>query len=262
MSSKQITGTRAQVMHGTANKTSGGLTKSQLKYNKQGKIVSRKASALATKNNRLVKAGYVTTKGVFGIVKTRGGGWGNENVFNDFELGNKPQQKYINMIKKKDNPDLKLPITPIPEEIVDFPEFNEILKNDVKTCTHTKCKYKYRVSHEGVVEVFRIIWKQYFSKYKTPSKHKLKEMSTRKIIMYLGKNNYTFNLLLDSLKGKIFEQNNNSNIQRYKNLVRNNYSTLEEVYGMKILRGMKITTKNFKEQTLWRLAIHYTKMNK
>ena len=34
MSSKQITGTRAQVMHGTANKTSGGLTKSQLKYNK------------------------------------------------------------------------------------------------------------------------------------------------------------------------------------------------------------------------------------
>ena len=93
MSSKQITGTRAQVMHGTANKTSGGLTKSQLKYNKQGKIVSRKASALATKNNRLVKAGYVTTKGVFGIVKTRGG--------NRFKLGNKPQQKYINMIKKK-----------------------------------------------------------------------------------------------------------------------------------------------------------------
>jgi hypothetical protein len=253
MSSKQITGTRAQVMHGTANKTSGGLTKSQLKYNKQGKIVSRKASALATKNNRLVKAGYVTTKGVFGIVKTRGG--------NRFELGNKPQQKYINMVKKGDNPDLKLPITPIPEEIVDSPEFNEILKNDVKTC-HTKCKYKYRVSHEGVVKVFRSIWDQYLRQYTMPSDLKLNEMSTRKIIMYLGKNNYTFNLLLDSLKGEIFEQNNNSNIQRYKNLVRKNYSTSEEVYGMKILRGMKITTKNFKEQTLWRLAIHYTTMNK
>jgi hypothetical protein len=50
-------GSRAQVMHGNAHKTSGGLTKKQLKYNKQGKIVSRKASTLAKKNNRLVKAG-------------------------------------------------------------------------------------------------------------------------------------------------------------------------------------------------------------
>ena len=75
MSLKQTTGSRAQVMHGTAKKTSGGLTKSQLKYNKQGKIVSKKASALAKKNNRLVKAGYVTTKGVFGSGggKMRGG---------------------------------------------------------------------------------------------------------------------------------------------------------------------------------------------
>jgi len=165
------------------------------------------------------------------------------------------------MIKKKNNPDLKLRITPIPEEIVDSPKFNEMLKNDVKTC-HTKCKYKYRVSHEGVVKVFRSIWDQYLRQYTIPSDLKLNEMSTRKIIMYLGKNNYTFNLLLDSLKGEIFEQNNNSNIQRYKNLVRNNYSTSEEVYGMKILKGMKITPENYKEQTLWRLAIHYTKMNK
>jgi len=69
----QTTGSRAQVMHGTAKKTSGGLTKSQLKYNKQGKIVSKKASALAKKNNRLVKAGYSTTKGVFGVSMTGGG---------------------------------------------------------------------------------------------------------------------------------------------------------------------------------------------
>ena len=71
---KQTIGSRAQVMHGNATKTSGGLTKSQLKYNKQGKIVSKKASALAKKNNRLVKAGYKTHKGVFGISgKMRGG---------------------------------------------------------------------------------------------------------------------------------------------------------------------------------------------
>ena len=59
-------GTRAQVMHGTALKTPGGLTKSQLKYNKQGRIVSKKRSARAKRDNRLVKSGYVTEKGVFG----------------------------------------------------------------------------------------------------------------------------------------------------------------------------------------------------
>ena len=38
-------GSRAQVMHGTAQKTAGGLTKADLKYNKYGRIVSRKKSA-------------------------------------------------------------------------------------------------------------------------------------------------------------------------------------------------------------------------
>ena len=59
-------GTRAQVMHGTASKTPGGLTKSQLKYNKHGRIVSKKKSARAKREDRLVKSGYVTQKGVFG----------------------------------------------------------------------------------------------------------------------------------------------------------------------------------------------------
>jgi len=71
---KQTFGSRAQVMHGNATKTNGGLTKSQLKYNKQGKIVSKKASTLAKKNNRLVKAGYVTRKGEFGISGNMRGG--------------------------------------------------------------------------------------------------------------------------------------------------------------------------------------------
>ena len=38
-------GSRAQVMHGTAEKTKGGLTKKSLKYNRAGRIVSRKKSA-------------------------------------------------------------------------------------------------------------------------------------------------------------------------------------------------------------------------
>lgn len=70
---KQRIGSRAQVMHGTAKITGGGLTKRQLKYNKQGKIVSIKASRTAKKNNRLVNAGYITKKGVFGIINKKGG---------------------------------------------------------------------------------------------------------------------------------------------------------------------------------------------
>ncbi len=73
-------GTRAQVMHGTAHHTPGGLTKSDLKYNKWGRIVSRAKSAKAKRENRLVKLGFKTQKGKFGVVKTgkktrRGGAW-------------------------------------------------------------------------------------------------------------------------------------------------------------------------------------------
>ena len=62
----RVNGSRAQVMNGTAMKTPGGLKRKDLKYNKQGRIVSKKQSARAKKENRLVKSGYVTEKGVFG----------------------------------------------------------------------------------------------------------------------------------------------------------------------------------------------------
>lgn len=62
-------GSRAQVMHGTSDHTSGGLTKADLKYNKAGRIVSRKKSMKAKKDKRLEKAGYKTVKGKFGVVK-------------------------------------------------------------------------------------------------------------------------------------------------------------------------------------------------
>ncbi len=59
-------GSRVQVMNGNALRTPGGLRKSDLKYNKNGRIVSKKRSARAKRENRLVKSGYVTQKGVFG----------------------------------------------------------------------------------------------------------------------------------------------------------------------------------------------------
>ena len=66
---KMTVGSRAQVWHGTAKHTSGGLTKAQLMMNKSGRIVSRKKHASAKRDNRLVKAGYKTKKGHFGFVK-------------------------------------------------------------------------------------------------------------------------------------------------------------------------------------------------
>lgn len=67
-----LMGTRAQVWHGTAYKTSGGLTKGDLFQNKAGRIVSRAKHATAKKEMRLVKAGYGTKKGQFGYVKLNG----------------------------------------------------------------------------------------------------------------------------------------------------------------------------------------------
>lgn len=63
-------GTRAEVMHGTAHHTSGGLTRKDLKYNKHGRIVSRKASERGKKAlKHLIKAGYKAKKGTFRLFK-------------------------------------------------------------------------------------------------------------------------------------------------------------------------------------------------
>jgi hypothetical protein len=66
---EMLIGTRAQVWHGTAYKTTGGLTKSDLMQNKAGRIVSRAKHNTAKKEKRLVKAGYLTKKGHFGFIK-------------------------------------------------------------------------------------------------------------------------------------------------------------------------------------------------
>jgi len=67
-----LIGSRAQVWHGTACKTSGGLTKTHLMQNKSGRIVSKAKHGTAKRENRLVKAGYGTKKGTFGYVKMNG----------------------------------------------------------------------------------------------------------------------------------------------------------------------------------------------
>lgn len=64
-------GSRAEVFHGTAKHTSGGLEKKDLLKNKWGRIVSAKKHKTAKKEKRLQKAGYFTKKGEFGAVKRK-----------------------------------------------------------------------------------------------------------------------------------------------------------------------------------------------
>lgn len=64
-----LIGSRQQVGHGTAYKTSGQLTKKDLIQTKDGRWRSLSKHKSAKKEKRLEKAGYFTKKGKFGYVK-------------------------------------------------------------------------------------------------------------------------------------------------------------------------------------------------
>lgn len=66
---ERLVGSRAQVWHETAYKTSGGLTRFDLVMNKHGRVVSVKKHNTAKREKRLVKHGYTAKKGKFGAVK-------------------------------------------------------------------------------------------------------------------------------------------------------------------------------------------------
>lgn len=61
----QLIGSRRQVWNGTAYKTEGQLLRKDIMMNKKGELVSKKKHQTAKRENRLVKAGYKTTKGTF-----------------------------------------------------------------------------------------------------------------------------------------------------------------------------------------------------
>lgn len=88
---KHAVGSRVQVVNGTAHHTSGGLTKKDLKYNKYGRIVSARKSALAKRKGTLKKWEKKTgmkwtikhgkpVKVKHGHKKRRGGGEDGEEV--------------------------------------------------------------------------------------------------------------------------------------------------------------------------------------
>jgi hypothetical protein len=66
MTDTKAVGSKAEVYHGTAKHTSGGLKKKDLMKTKAGRIVSRKKHAAGKKAIlRLFRAGYKPTKGSF-----------------------------------------------------------------------------------------------------------------------------------------------------------------------------------------------------
>ena len=63
-------GTKAQVWHGTADHTSGGLKKKDLMKTRKGRIVSRRKHASGLKAlARLRKAGFTAKKGTFKLFR-------------------------------------------------------------------------------------------------------------------------------------------------------------------------------------------------
>jgi hypothetical protein len=63
-------GTKAQVWHGSAKHTSGGLVKKDLMKTRKGRIVSKRKHAAGKKAlAQLKKAGYVAKKGTFKLFK-------------------------------------------------------------------------------------------------------------------------------------------------------------------------------------------------
>lgn len=63
-------GSKAQVWHGNAKHTSGGLTRKDLMKTKKGRIVSRAKHALGKKAlKNLKKAGFVAKKGTFKLFR-------------------------------------------------------------------------------------------------------------------------------------------------------------------------------------------------
>jgi hypothetical protein len=66
-------GSKAQVWHGKAKHTSGGLTRKDLMKTKAGRIVSRKKHAAGKKAiQRLFKLGFKPRKGTFRLMSSSG----------------------------------------------------------------------------------------------------------------------------------------------------------------------------------------------
>jgi hypothetical protein len=86
--SAKAVGSKAEVFHGTARHTSGGLYKKDLVKTKRGRIVSRRKQAAGKKAiARLRKAGYVAKKGKFTLFTKKSKRGGSDSDAEAFKGG-------------------------------------------------------------------------------------------------------------------------------------------------------------------------------
>ena len=88
----ELFGSRHKVWNKTAYKTTGNLTRKQLRMNKWGRIVSNKKYFTAKREKRLERYGFYAKKGKFGYVKKmntkkrKSKGGGDEDTPSESEL--------------------------------------------------------------------------------------------------------------------------------------------------------------------------------
>jgi len=81
-------GSKAEVFHGNAKHTSGGLTRKDLVKTKRGRIVSKRKQAAGKKAiQRLRKAGYIAKKGKFSLFTKKSKKGGFSDGFSDMAAG-------------------------------------------------------------------------------------------------------------------------------------------------------------------------------
>ena len=215
-------------MHGNALRTGGGLTKKDLKYNKQGKIVSKTMSMRAKREKRLEKAGWTVRKGQFGAFKMSGR-----------VMGEPIKRIFTENIKKK-KIFLSKPVIPIPEELYNF------YKNNINHGSETSSgTFKYKISHDDTISILNHVSQEYdfvFSYYE--------DKPARYYTMYLGVGPNEFKDLINKNKKikKLLDENPKLK-KRYENVANSNNVK-------KSILGMELTKDNLKDQPLWFLAAH------
>ena len=209
-------GTRAQVMHGTALKTSGGLKKKDLKYNKQGRIVSKLLSVKAKKEKRLEKAGWTTQKGEFGAVQMRGG----------LKEGDEPKKKWepINDHRREF-------ITKIPKNIaLNYLKDNEHYKEE---------KGIIKCNHNGIVKLYFKVMNEL--KIEPPlTKTKAKSRRTRELTDYLGYPPDVFIQFYSSLISPEYSELAKANSRRQKTVEERRKDVERKSFVLEVARKEKL----------------------
>ena len=226
-------GSRAEVWHGTAKKTSGGLLKKDLKKNKRGRIVSKKMSNRAKKEKRLEKAGYKTKKGKFTLFKSKKKKGGGPVMSKSIRHTRGNNHVLESKVESKENNNLSPP-THFFNESNFFNEFNMINENNVKMNVIKKFN-KYQELLNEYKELSKIKTNRKNSNNLKEIKDELSNLES-KIKNILPKNE---RINRNKLKARLNKLKNNSNSNSSSNNTKTNYEKEINKAIKKLNKGIK-----------------------